>query len=297
MYLQRARIASEFIDDENALISIHIYNDIMDQKVKREEHLRQELIAISYEPGNEHKLRLMFQPIINLQTGKVRGFEALARFTSDKYGPIAPSEFIPIVENNRLIIAFGKKIINLAVSFAKELLATGIHDCGIAINISVLQLLDPNFAQDLFARIESAGVPPEMIMIEMTESIFSTNYEQLSEALAEIKDYGIDTAIDDFGTGFSSLARIERLNFNTVKMDRVFVTPINAENAEQGIAQDIINICKKFNIQSLAEGIETKEQYDALKGLGCEFGQGYYMSRPLEVDAAIEYIKNAKRKK
>ncbi len=136
-----------------------------------------------------------------------------------------------------------------------------------------------------------------MIMIEMTESIFSTNYEQLSEALAEIKDYGIDTAIDDFGTGFSSLARIERLNFNTVKMDRVFVTPINAENAEQGIAQDIINICKKFNIQSLAEGIETKEQYDALKGLGCEFGQGYYMSRPLEVDAAIEYIKNAKRKK
>ena len=80
-------------------------------------------------------------------------------------------------------------------------------------------------------------------------------------------------------------------------MDRVFVTPINAENAEQGIAQDIINICKKFNIQSLAEGIETKEQYDALKGLGCEFGQGYYMSRPLEVDAAIEYIKNAKRKK
>lgn len=297
VYLQRARIASEFIDDENALISIHIYNDIMDQKVKREEHLRQELIAISYEPGNEHKLRLMFQPIINLQTGKVRGFEALARFTSDKYGPIAPSEFIPIVENNRLIIAFGKKIINLAVSFAKELLAAGIHDCGIAINISVLQLLDPNFAQDLFARIESAGVPPEMIMIEMTESIFSTNYEQLSEALAEIKDYGIDTAIDDFGTGFSSLARIERLNFNTVKMDRVFVTPINAENAEQGIAQDIINICKKFNIQSLAEGIETKEQYDALKGLGCELGQGYYMSRPLEVDAAIEYIKNAKRKK
>ena len=78
VYLQRARIASEFIDDENALISIHIYNDIMDQKVKREEHLRQELIAISYEPGNEHKLRLMFQPIINLQTGKVRGFEALA---------------------------------------------------------------------------------------------------------------------------------------------------------------------------------------------------------------------------
>ncbi|OQC50054.1 MAG: Phytochrome-like protein cph2 [Tenericutes bacterium ADurb.Bin024] len=294
VYLQRARIASEYIDDENALISLHIYNDVMEQRVKREEYLRQELIAVSYEPGHEHKLRLVFQPIINLQTGGVRGFEALARFNSDKYGPISPLEFIPIVENNRLIIAFGKKVINLAIAFVKELLALGVKDCGVAINISVLQLLDPSFAEDLFLRIESAGVPAEMIMIEMTESIFSTNYELLSEALAEIREYGIDTAIDDFGTGFSSLARIEKLHFNTVKMDRVFVAQMNKENATHGIAQDIINICKKFNIKSLAEGIETEEQYNALKGLGCEFGQGFYMSRPLEVEDAKEFIKKQK---
>lgn len=297
IYLQRARIASEFINDENELVSLHIYDETMDKLVKREEYLRQELIDVCYDPAQEHKLRLVFQPIIDLQTGEVAAFEALARFKSDKYGNISPLEFIPVVENNRLIIAFGKKVINLAVAFARQLYLSGPKACCVSINISVLQLLDPNFAEDLITRIESAGVPPEMIMIEMTESIFSTNYEQLSEALAEVREYGIDTAIDDFGTGFSSLARIETLNFNTVKMDRVFVTPITEENATKGIAQDIINICNKFNIKSLAEGIETKEQYNALKSLGCKFGQGYYMSKPLEFDDALKYLEEAQKNK
>ncbi|OQA78120.1 MAG: Phytochrome-like protein cph2 [Tenericutes bacterium ADurb.Bin239] len=297
VYLQKARVASEFIVHENRIMAIYLYDDDMDKVVQREDYLRKELLDVSFEPGHEDKLRLVFQPIFNLQTGAVSGFEALARFTSDKYGPISPLEFIPIVENNRIIMPFGKKIIDLAIQFIKDLSALGIDNCPVSINISVSQLLDTNFAGDFFLRIESAGISPSLINVEVTETIFSTNHEQLNEALTELNEYGIETAIDDFGTGFSSLERLEKLHFTTVKMDRIFVETIDNKEKKACIVPEIINICKKFNIKSLAEGIETEEQYNTLKFLGCDFGQGYYMSRPLEVkDAKAFIIKSRKAK-
>ena len=162
-------------------MAIYLYDDDMDKVVQREDYLRKELLDVSFEPGHEDKLRLVFQPIFNLQTGAVSGFEALARFTSDKYGPISPLEFIPIVENNRIIMPFGKKIIDLAIQFIKDLSALGIDNCPVSINISVSQLLDTNFAGDFFLRIESAGISPSLINVEVTETIFSTNHEQLNE--------------------------------------------------------------------------------------------------------------------
>lgn len=287
---QKARIASEFIRDENRLLNINYYDDAMEKMVKREDDLKKELIETSFDES-AGTLRLVFQPIIDLKTGKISSFEALARYKSPKYGHISPLEFIPIVEKNRIIVAFGKKIIELALDFVKKLINSGIKNCPVAINISALQLLDSDFIDDLILRIEKAGVPHNLIMVEVTESIFSANYTQLNASLHELNEFGIKTAIDDFGTGFSSLARIEKMRFNTIKMDRTFIEPLNNETLNYSTVPEVINICKKFNIVSLAEGIETKEQYDILQNLGCQYGQGYYMSRPLEVVDAIKFVK------
>jgi len=287
--LIRARIASEYTKDDNSLITFNIYDDEMEKLVQREETLKKELISLSFSPGHGN-LRLVYQPVINLKTGKISSFEALARYTSSKYGPVAPLEFIPIVEKNRIIVAFGKKIIDLAINFIKKLLGAGIKNIPIAINVSALQLLDSHFTDDLLLRIESAGIPTSLLTIEVTESIFSTNYEQLNAALSELSDHGIKTAIDDFGVGFSSLSRIEQLNFDTIKMDRTFIEPLNSESLRYSTVPEVINICRKFELNSLAEGIETKEQYDILKELGCQYGQGYYMSRPLEEEDAFNFV-------
>lgn len=287
--LIRARIASEYAKDDNSLITINIYDEEVEKLVQREETLKKELVGLSFSPGHGN-LRLVYQPVINLETDKISSFEALARYTSPKYGPIGPLEFIPIVEKNRIIVAFGKKIIDLAINFIKKLLDAGIKDIPVAINVSALQLLDSQFTDDLLLRIESAGIPTSLLTIEVTESIFSTNYDQLNAALSELNDHGIKTAIDDFGVGFSSLSRIEQLNFDTIKMDRTFIETLNRDSLRYSTVPEVINICRKFELNSLAEGIETKEQYDILKELGCQYGQGYYMSRPLEEEDAVNFV-------
>lgn len=287
--LIRARIASEYSHDDNLLININIYDDEMDKMVQRGENLKKELIGLSFSPGFGN-LRLVYQPVINLETDKISSFEALARYTSPKYGPVSPLEFIPIVEKNRMIVAFGKKIIDIAINFIKKLVDAGIKDIPVAINVSALQLLDSTFTDDLLFRIESAGIPTSLLTIEVTESIFSTNYAQLNAALNELNDHGIKTAIDDFGVGFSSLSRIQHLNFDTIKMDRTFIESLNGDTLRYSTVPEIINICRKFDLNSLAEGIETKEQYEILKELGCQYGQGYYMSKPLEEEDAFNFV-------
>lgn len=256
--LIRARIASEFLKDGTKLFNMNIYDDEMEKKVQREENLKKELIELSFAATYDN-LRLVFQPVINLETGKISSFEALARYNSPKYGPISPLEFIPIVEKNRIIVSFGKKIIELAIKFIKRLIDEGIDDIPVAVNISALQLLDPIFTDDLLLSIESAGIPSKLLTVEVTESIFSTNYTQLNAALSELNDHGILTAIDDFGTGFSSLARIEQLNFDTIKIDRAFIETLTKETVKLSTVPEVISICKKFKLNSLAEGIETKE--------------------------------------
>ena len=293
--LLKARVASEYMREDNSMISLHVYDDQLERGVKRKEDLKRELIDLSYEEGYGN-LRLVFQPIIDLKTGGINSFEALARYISPTYGPISPLEFIPIVEKNRIIVAFGKKIINLALTFVKKLLDNGITHCPVAINISALQLLDADFCHDLVERIDRFRVPYHLVLIEVTESVFSSDYLQLNDALAQLKQHGIGVSIDDFGTGFSSLSRIEKLKVDTVKIDRVFIEQLTKDAIETTTIPEIINICRKFRLHSLAEGIETKEQYDLLKAFGCDFAQGYYMSRPLEVSDALDFVKKYNNK-
>lgn len=293
--LQRARIASEFNRDEDKLMSISYFNEEMETLIKREDTIKRELIELSYSPGFG-ALRLVFQPILSLRSGKTIGFEALARYTSPIYGVIPPSEFIPIVERNRMIIGFGKKINELAMSFAKQLIDSGINDVKVSINVSTLQLLDTSFVTSLIKVARDYGVPHSLIVIEMTETVFSANYELLNYRLEELHHHGFRISLDDFGTGFSSLSHVAKLDFDTIKIDKSFIDELDRGTIKTSIIPEIIRICQKFDIASLAEGIETSEQYNYLRELGCDYGQGYFMSRPLEKDVALKYIKDEKEK-
>ena len=288
-----ARVAAEFASDENDLFSLHIYNEEIKKQVAREEHLKQELFNVAYSE-EPHKLRLVFQPLVDLKSGKTVAFEALARYESDIYGHVSPVEFIPLVEKNRLAVGFGKKIIDLAISFLQELLHNGISDIPVSVNTSILQLLDPWFIESLLRKLNAAHVPPYLFIIELTESVFATNINLLNERLTTLSKHGILTALDDFGTGFSSLALIEKLRFSTVKIDRLFIQNLTRENMGMTTIPEIIQICHKFGLASLAEGIETIDQYNLLRELGCKYGQGFYMSRPLKACDALDFIKQDK---
>lgn len=293
--LQKARIASEFTRDEEKMISISYFDEEMEAMIKREDTIKRELLDLSYSP-DFGALRLVFQPVVELKTEKTVGFEALARYTSPVYGIIPPSEFIPIVERNRMIVSFGRKINELAMIFVKQLVDNGITDVRVAVNVSTLQLLDSGFVASLVKVVKDYGVPPNLIVVEMTETIFSANYELLDARLDELRHHGFRISLDDFGTGFSSLSLVAKLDFDTIKIDKSFVDELNRKNVDSSIIPEIISMCKKFEIASLAEGIETSEQYNHLRELGCRFGQGYFMSRPLEKDVALKYILDQKAK-
>jgi EAL domain-containing protein (putative c-di-GMP-specific phosphodiesterase class I) len=170
-------------------------------------------------------------------------------------------------------------------------MAAGFTDLPVSVNISTLQLLDSQFVPLLLAKLKAANVPPTLFHIELKETIFATNFDLLNNRLNALIAAGVEVGLDDFGTGFSSLSRIEELRFNLVKIDKSFIQKLTPENIHLSMIPEIINICQKFNLSSLAEGIETKEQYELLNNLGCKYGQGYYMSRPLEKDDALTFAK------
>lgn len=293
--LQNARIASEFIRDEDKIIGIAHFNEEMEALIKREDTIKRELFDLSYSP-DFGALRLVFQPIVSMKSGKTIAFEALARYTSPIYGVITPSEFIPIVEKNWMIVPFGRKINELALIFTKQLLDNGINNIRVCINVSTLQLLDSGFVSSLLKVVNEYAVPPKLIVVEMTETIFSANYELLNARLDELRQLGFSISLDDFGTGFSSLSLVAKLDFDTIKIDKSFIDKLERTNVDTSIIPEIISMCQKFEIACLAEGIETKEQYIHLSKLGCDYGQGYFMSRPLESAVALNYIKAEKDK-
>lgn len=287
-----ARVASEIekdsFNENTSLISLNVFNKQLSDYLSKEEDLRQELFSLVY-GGDTKDLRLVFQPIVNLQTGKISSFEALARYTSNKYGPVSPLDFIPLVEKNRISIPFGKIIVKKAIDFIKKQLSVGLS-YPVAINISVHQLMDESFVNDLIKELKKENVSPHLLTIELTESVFTTNYVRLNKALLELKNAGVKVAIDDFGTGYSSLGRLSKLNVNGIKLDRVFIFDLNQKTVEQSMLPEIIQIINKLGMRSIGEGIETREQYNLLKSFGCGYGQGFFISKPLEAEMALKFV-------
>ncbi len=265
------------------------YNEELEALVNREGDIRQALSAIVADDTDD-ELFLQYQPVWDLKAGSICEFEALARLRTQKLGLVSPLEFIPIAEKTKLIIPMGYKVIVNAFHFLNKLKDHGYDTIGISINISAIQLLRPDFTTRLFEIISEMQVNPKNIGIEITESVFASDYENINYTIEILRNAGLRIAIDDFGTGYSSLAREKELNVNCLKIDKYFIDKLLDADPDKAITSDIISMAHKLGHCTIAEGVEHESQLRYLKEHDCDRVQGYFLSKPLDQEAAIQFL-------
>lgn len=226
---------------------------------------------------------LVYQPQLDLLTEKVSGIEALIRWDLQG-GVVPPGEFIPAAEELGLIIPIGQWVLNKACSQIREWILQGIPVVPVSVNISSAQLKNEGFYDDLCKVLEVTGIQPELLELEITESICIDSFDTVRELLCRIRKLGVRIALDDFGTGYSSLNYIKNLPLDVLKIDKSFIDDIISNPSEKAIIGTIIQLAHILNLEVVAEGVETKTQYDYLKKIGCCKIQGFYFSKPKSPD-------------
>ncbi len=270
--------------------STHLFFDEqMETQLYREEQITGELSAIASGEGTG-RLYLVYQPVITIADGSVAGFEALARLEIPALGIISPLQFIPITERTKLIIPLGDSIIIEALRFLGTLYKRGYEGLTLSINISALQLLKKEFSPNLLRTIRAMGVKAQNICLEITESIFAANYQEINRILKPLRNAGIKIAIDDFGTGYSSLARERELEVDCLKVDKFFIDKLSHISEDRSITSDIISMAHKLGHCVIAEGVEEEVQLQYLAKHGCDKVQGYLFAKPMDEERALQYL-------
>lgn len=223
---------------------------------------------------------LYYQPVVELTTGAIRGVEALLRWQDGDGKLVPPGEFLPIAEETGLIVPIGEWVLMEACRQTKSWLEEGL-ELLVAVNISARQLWHGNIADEILKMIADQGVRSESLELEITETAMGNDPQYMESALMHFHKGGLKVALDDFGTGYSSLSRLKHLPISTLKIDKSFVNGIPSNGDDTAIVTATMQLADSLGLRSLAEGIETKEQYEWLLERGCQYGQGYYFSRPV----------------
>jgi EAL domain-containing protein (putative c-di-GMP-specific phosphodiesterase class I) len=226
------------------------------------------------------QLSLALQPKIEVATGLVHGAEALVRWTHPKYGPLPPSAFIETAEKTGLIFDLGLRVLRDACQVSNSLARDG-RGLNIAVNVSPHQLAHPDFLSSFLETIDRESVAPEALEIEVTESAAMSGGESLVESLRSLRRCGIGIALDDFGTGFSNLASLSALPANTLKIDRSLVAGVDQGEKAGALLGIAVQLGRTLGFTTVAEGVETTEQYRRVSELGCDLVQGYFTGRPV----------------
>jgi len=237
------------------------------------------------------RLFLVYQPFIDLATGRVVGAEALLRWRTDRGEFIPPDRFIPLAEQSGLMVAIGDWVTRSALQFLQRLVDLGHDRFRMAINVSHVQFREPDFVEKLVAAMNERGINPANIEIELTESVAIDNIELIATRLAAVRASGVSIAIDDFGTGYSSLNILRQMDVDRLKIDRAFVSGRDGLNEDYSIAGMVLQLAGQLGLESIAEGVETQAQCDKLLQLGCCYGQGYFFSRPLASDQFEAFLR------
>ncbi|MGI6037827.1 MAG: EAL domain-containing protein [Limnochordia bacterium] len=292
LLLRRLLIASErYINFFGQDFKICFYDEELEALVNRKRDIVEALTWIAIDDDGAHDdLFLQYQPIISLKTSSLFGFEALARLRTSKLGVVSPGEFMPIAEETKLILPIGEGILRKAFRFLKRLERLGYDDIRVSVNISVIQLLNPDFANRLLTLIKEMQVNPNNIGIEITESVFAS-CDRINHTFEKLRETGLYIAIDDFGTGYSSLSRETELIADCLKLDKYFVDKLMEICPDKAITGDIISMSHKLGHYTTAEGVEHHVQLEYLKKHGCDQVQGYLISKPLDEDAAIDFLR------
>jgi diguanylate cyclase (GGDEF)-like protein/PAS domain S-box-containing protein len=241
----------------------------------------------------KRQLNLRYEPQMNLESGRICCLEALVRWRHPTRGEVSPGEFIPLAEETGMILAIGRWVLREACRQVKawqERWPTP-PPLTIAVNLSARQLQHPGIVDEVSAALAAAGLDPQSLVLEITETAIMEQLDAAITILTELRRLGVRLALDDFGTGYSSLSYLQRLPVDILKIDRSFVAGVARSIEDSALARGILTLAQTLGLETIAEGIETAEQLAALRELGCQLGQGYFFARPLgpaAVDALLE---------
>jgi len=237
---------------------------------------------------DERRLVLHYQPIISTVDERICGFEALVRWNHPERGMIPPGEFIPIAEESDLIILLGRWVLRESCRQMAEWHRrfSSVPPLTVNVNVSSRQLCDSHLLEDVEAALTESGLDPAFLALEVTESSIMGNAEQTLGTLDRLRAMNVRLEIDDFGTGYSSLSYLQRLPFDTLKIDRSFVRDLSAGSDSLDITKAIVEMAHSLRLEVIAEGVETEDQLCQLRELGCNYVQGFLFSKPIPSEAA-----------
>jgi diguanylate cyclase (GGDEF)-like protein len=257
--------------------TIRYFSGEMNERAVRRLRLHNEL----HRAIERQELSLHYQPQVAIPGGGISGFEALMRWRHNELGFVSPAEFIPLAEENGLIVEFGAWALDVACRQAKSWLNAGLNVPRVAVNLSARQFIEGNLVDTVRKALTASGLPPERLELEITESIAMQGVDRTLAMLHELKSLGVKLAMDDFGTGYSSLAYLKRFPLDILKVDQSFVRNAISDHGDAAIVRTVVAMAHSFGMKVIAEGVETEAHLTFLSGLGCEYYQGYLFSKPL----------------
>ncbi|WP_461481296.1 putative bifunctional diguanylate cyclase/phosphodiesterase [Porticoccus sp.] len=247
----------------------------LEERLALERDMRQAL--------EKQEFTLHYQPQVELRSGKITGVEALVRWRRPQ-GLVSPDCFIPLAEETGLIVPLGEWVLRRACAQAKRWQQAGLPELSMAVNVSARQFHEGNILELVMNALTETGLEPRLLEIEVTESSMMRDLETALLTLRKLQAIGVKVSLDDFGTGYSSLSYLKYFKVDSLKIDRAFIKDIPDDQDDAAITGAVIAMCKKLSMKVIAEGIETREQYDFLRREGCDFVQGYYLSRPMPAE-------------
>jgi predicted signal transduction protein with EAL and GGDEF domain len=240
-----------------------------------------------------NQLSMDYQPVIDLRTGRVSSLEALMRWRHPELGLVPPSQFIPVADGCGLTVEFGNMALRDVMSQLRTWQDEQVPLVPIAVNVSPVQLEQGGFDRHVMAMAKEHGIDPRWLRFEITESALLKNPEGLVETLQTLRSMGSQVLIDDFGTGYSGLSYLTRMPIDALKIDRSFVSDLGRSTARTPIIGAVIDMARRLELSTVAEGVETAEQAALLRDLGCDYAQGYHFSRPVSArncKALLEHL-------
>ncbi len=263
----------------------NIYGPQMEMDVQRKNQISNVLKTCL----EKNSVYLMYQPEIDPITHSTVAYEALMRVCDEKMGELWPDEFIPISEKTALIVEMGRWALNEACNFARRVIESNPDFRIISVNVSVVQLIETSFISNVKEALKNSGLQPQYLQLEITESALIINMNSAVQKLSELRSLGITIALDDFGTSFSSLNYLTSLPIDTLKIDKSFIDKICFDDKRKQVTETIISMSHDLGLTVVAEGVEDEEQLKLLISMGCDLIQGYYFSRPLKSDLALNF--------
>ena len=267
--------------------NVQMFDAAMNKRVHTRLALEQDLRSAV----NRDAIEIQLQPIVDIRSGRLVSFEALARWNDPRHGSVPPLAFIEVAEASDLIVELGECVFR---NVARQIAAwqrAGLKPVPVAVNVSAKQLKRSNLPERLVAIAHEFDIAPHQLEVELTESVAMQDSEQHVTKLHALRDLGVRVSVDDFGTGYSSLAYLRNLPIDYLKIDRTFVRDMNVDRNDAAIVRAIISMAQSLHLGTVAEGIETREHASQLLALGCSTGQGYFFSKPISAHETHELLR------